>query len=299
VRRWSGPRRRHIRLDQLPPVALICLAGCAGARAPNGPPAGDQQQGGGPRPVAVQVQLELPMIGLSSAPTVSYATGSGVPLIRGRVSPATSTVHMLSADGTRTAVNPASGGSFAVPARLTPGLNTFQATAAKLGARSANATLAIAWRGPAAAAMQRAMQPESWFVGALVPTPGLRSEHRIDWLYSARGLSMEGDGVGLDGRQYHISPPAGKTFAPGPSRASLWYLRSVAVDPSVIPLGSHIFIPSYQSINGGWFEADDTGGAIVGRHIDVYRPPPANLQDSGDFATGQTVYVVPPGVPVP
>jgi 3D (Asp-Asp-Asp) domain-containing protein len=67
----------------------------------------------------------------------------------------------------------------------------------------------------------------------------------------------------------------------------------------VIPLGSHIFIPSYQSVNGGWFEADDTGGAIVGNHIDVFRPPPSNPADTGNFATGQQVYVVPPGVPVP
>ncbi len=406
-------------------LALFFLAGCATTRAPDGAPSGSEQQSGNTPAVSVQLRLELPMIGLSSAPTVSYATSSGHPLLRGKVSPATSTVYMLSADGTRTAVNPASGGGFAVAAKLTPGLNTFQFTAAKLGARSTTATLAVTWRGAAAAAMQKAMQAdpakylppasaglnrklpplqgipsvtdgsvtvsytldtikapppplsggpgkwlggfelteyypalESWFVGALVPTPGLSSEHRIDWLYSAHGLSMEGDGVGLDGRRYHISdvgsggwidaagngpgvfgsvadapfwrtggfwrtssgaftfplaagswsngvgvryvpPPAGITFAPGPSRASLAYLRSVAVDPSVIPLGSHIYIPSYQSINGGWFEADDTGGAIVGQHIDVYRPPPANPQDTGNFATRQTVYVVPPGVPLP
>ena len=46
--------------------------------------------------------------------------------------------------------------------------------------------------------------PESWFVGTLVNAPGLAGKHRIDWLYSASGLSMEGDGIGLDGRPYHI-----------------------------------------------------------------------------------------------
>jgi hypothetical protein len=188
---------------------------------------------------------------------------------------------------------------------------------------------------------------ESWFRGALVPTPGLGSQHRIDWLYSAHGLSMEGDGVGLDGQAYHIQdvgaggwldqggapvwrtggywnapsgaltfplsdggwsngpgtryvpPPSGISFAPGPSR-NLAYLRSVAVDPSLIPLGSHIFIPAYQSINGGWFEADDTGGAINGRHIDVFRPPPAdpNAGDGLGLATNQTVYILPPGAPL-
>jgi 3D (Asp-Asp-Asp) domain-containing protein len=93
-------------------------------------------------------------------------------------------------------------------------------------------------------------------------------------------------------------PNPGITFAPGSSRP-LAYLRSVAVDPSVIPLGSHIFIPAYQSVNGGWFEADDTGGAILGRHIDVFRPPPANPDDTGNFATGQRVYIVAPGLPLP
>ena len=46
--------------------------------------------------------------------------------------------------------------------------------------------------------------PESWFVGKLVTAPGLPGLHRIDWLYSATGLSMEGSGIGLDGQQYHI-----------------------------------------------------------------------------------------------
>jgi 3D (Asp-Asp-Asp) domain-containing protein len=67
----------------------------------------------------------------------------------------------------------------------------------------------------------------------------------------------------------------------------------------VIPKGSHVYIPSYASINGGWFEADDTGGAIIGRHIDVFRPPPADPRDQGNFASGQQVYIVPPGVPLP
>jgi 3D (Asp-Asp-Asp) domain-containing protein len=52
-------------------------------------------------------------------------------------------------------------------------------------------------------------------------------------------------------------------------------------------------------VNGGWFEADDTGGAIVGRHIDIFRPPPANPADQGNFATGQRVYIVAPGQPLP
>src|SRR5436190_12727211 len=44
--------------------------------------------------------------------------------------------------------------------------------------------------------------PEAWAVGVPVSAPGLRAKHRIDWLYSGLGLSMEGTGIGLDGRPY-------------------------------------------------------------------------------------------------
>ncbi len=379
-----------------------------------------------PPPPVVTLRLQLPLIGLSSARTVSYATAAAKPVLRGVVSPAGATVYLRGPDGTRSAVNPRPDGSFAVPARLEPGGNSFRFTAARLGSRSAGANLAVTWRGPAAAARERAIQAdpakylapasaglnrklaslgtvpavtapahrvtvtftlntikappppaiggdgrwlggfelteyypalESWFVGRAVAAPGLPGAHRIDWLYSARGLSMEGDGIGLDGRPYHIanlgsggwltagggngarfgvgadapfwrtggfwrsssgaltfpladggwssgtgvryvSPPAGISFAPGPSRP-LSYLRSVAVDPSLIPLGSHIYIPAYAGVNGGWFEADDTGGAIIGRHIDVFRPPPSSPSDQGNFATGQQVYIVAPGKRLP
>jgi hypothetical protein len=378
-------------------------------------------------PPVLRLQLQLPLIGLSSAPMVRYATTAGKPTVRGVVSPASATVYMRASDGSRIALNPRADGRFAVRTKLSPGTNSLQFTAARLGSETRNAQLAITWRGPAAAARQRAIYAdpakylpaasaginrklkgvgklppvpvapsrhvtvsfslhtikappppaaggggrwlggfelteyypalESWFTGRPVPAPGLSAAHRIDWLYSARGLSMEGDGIGLDGRPYHIAnlgsggwltagggngakfgvgadapfwrtggfwrsssgqltfpladgnwsagvgvryvpPPAGISFAPGPSRP-LSYLRSVAVDPRTIPEGSHIYIPAYASVNGGWFEADDTGGAIIGRHIDIFRPPPANPADQGNFASGQRVYIVAPGQPLP
>ena len=198
--------------------------------------------------------------------------------------------------------------------------------------------------------------PERWFVGRRVRAPGLPGLHRIDWLYSARGLSMEGDGVGLDGRRYHIDdlgrpgwvnarghptrptrragrwtkgqpfwraggfwrnvfgrptfplgdgawfdgngtrfvrPPKGISFGPGPSRP-LRFWKSVAVDPDVIALGSRIYIPAYRHLRGrGWFRADDVGSAIIGRHLDVFRPPPRTA-GGGQFLHDQRVYVIPP-----
>jgi 3D (Asp-Asp-Asp) domain-containing protein len=195
--------------------------------------------------------------------------------------------------------------------------------------------------------------PESWFVGRLVRTPGLSGEHRIDWLYSATGVSMNGEGIGLDGRMYHIDslgnggwitaggkptspfdgwaagapywraggywrtrsgavtfplaaggwsagtghryvPLNGVTFAAGPS-LPLHYYQSIAVDPSVIPLGSRVYIPAYRGDgHGGWFVAQDTGGAIGGRRIDVYRPPPPSATDAGKDLTSQRVLIIKP-----
>jgi 3D (Asp-Asp-Asp) domain-containing protein len=195
--------------------------------------------------------------------------------------------------------------------------------------------------------------PEAWFVGRLVTAPGMPGPHRIDWLYSALGLSMEGEGIGLDGRSYHIDaagnggwvtaagratdpgagwaggspywragdfwrnrtggvtfplqaggwsagrgrefvPLRGVTFAPG-SSLSLNPYQSVAVDPGVIPLGSRVYIPAYRDDgHGGWFLAQDTGAAINGRRVDVYRSPPASSSDSGQYLTGQRIYVIDP-----
>jgi hypothetical protein len=195
--------------------------------------------------------------------------------------------------------------------------------------------------------------PESWFVGRLVKAPGLAGRHHIDWLYSATGMSMEGEGVGLNGRLYHIdalgdggwvtaggastSPSSGwaagapywraggywrnrsravtfplsaggwsagrgskyvplrdVSFAAGGS-LSLRYDQSIAVDPGVIPLGSRVYVPAYRDDgHGGWFVAQDTGGAIAGHHIDVYRSPPASPLDSGGYLTSQRIFVIKP-----
>lgn len=196
--------------------------------------------------------------------------------------------------------------------------------------------------------------PESWFRGRLVNAPGLPGKHRIDWLYSAMGLSMEGSGIGLDGRMYYINalgdggwvtasgvptspsdgwaagspfwraggfwrnrgggvtfplarggwsagvgrsyvPLPGVSFAAG-SPLPLHFYQSIAVDPSVIPLGSKVYVPAYRNDGyGGWFVAQDTGGAITGHHIDVYRSPPASPNDGGQYLTGERIFVIAPG----
>lgn len=51
---------------------------------------------------------------------------------------------------------------------------------------------------------------------------------------------------------------------------------SVAVDPSVVPLGTRLYI---QGV--GYRTADDTGGAIRGHHIDIWEPTYADCEAWG------------------
>src|SRR5437764_753663 len=51
--------------------------------------------------------------------------------------------------------------------------------------------------------------PERWFKGRLVRAPGIPGLHRVGWLFGARGLPMEGEGIGSDGRVYHFAGPYG------------------------------------------------------------------------------------------
>jgi 3D (Asp-Asp-Asp) domain-containing protein len=172
--------------------------------------------------------------------------------------------------------------------------------------------------------------PERWFSGRLVAAPGLPGRHRAGWLYSARGLAMQGEGIGRDGRMYHFAGPysltwrnargsdtlpcpdvpgawthgrpswiePGARFAPGASLA-LSYWHDVAVDPRLIQRGSSIFVPAYcDTPSRGWFTAADTGGAILGYHLDVFRAPPATAWTSRVLRR-QKVFVVPPGYPRP
>jgi 3D (Asp-Asp-Asp) domain-containing protein len=197
--------------------------------------------------------------------------------------------------------------------------------------------------------------PERWFVGRKVTAPGIAGKHRVDWLYSSAGISMEGDGIDLDGKHVHLSAIGtpgwvtqdGRATAPGasgwtngwpfwrfggwrnkerhvtfPLEAGGWFdgksvryvkaagvsfkdgmslplkpWKNIAVDPGVIPMGSKVFVPAYCPKHG-WMVAGDTGGAIQGLHIDVYRSPP-RLRGGDQQFSDQRIYVIPPGKQLP
>nr|WP_281381737.1 3D domain-containing protein [Conexibacter arvalis] len=116
------------------------------------------------------------------------------------------------------------------------------------------------------------------------------------WTARNRSVTFPLDGGGWsNGRGVRYRPLPGVSFGTGPSRP-LKYYRSVAVDPDLIPMGSKVYIAAYRtSAGGGWFSADDVGGAIIGRHVDVYRTPPASKEIGGGYLKNQRIYVQPPG----
>jgi 3D (Asp-Asp-Asp) domain-containing protein len=83
-----------------------------------------------------------------------------------------------------------------------------------------------------------------------------------------RGVKMEGTGVAKDGSFIHYERNNCFKKVPkivGAAGTALTPMESVAVDKSVIPLGTELLIESW-----GVASADDTGGKIKGQHIDLY-----------------------------
>ena len=118
-----------------------------------------------------------------------------------------------------------------------------------------------------------------------VAARGLPGDYAWEFLCSSRGVAMQGTGVtakgqlvhyvsgggGFCGRDRHLCHCEGAKFTLatgvfGASGRQLVENFSIAVDPNVIPYGSYVWLDAMKR----WFRADDTGGAIVGKHIDVY-----------------------------
>lgn len=134
---------------------------------------------------------------------------------------------------------------------------------------------------------------------------------------------MEGSGKLRDGRVINISTvynpdscsarvldPAVYPWGKGVQDRPIHPLRSIAVDRHVIPYGSQVYIrefdglqiPAVDGIGGfthdGWFSADDTGGAIIGDHIDIFAGT-ANMWHALEpiirTRSRLTAHVTPPG----
>ena len=96
---------------------------------------------------------------------------------------------------------------------------------------------------------------------------GLENTYYSAFLYGD-GVRMQGSGRALDGSIVHYAGDACFEVVRCPLAANgscATAGRTVAVDPTVIPLGTELLIEGL-----GVRRAEDTGGWIRGHHIDVY-----------------------------
>ncbi|HNK46699.1 MAG TPA: 3D domain-containing protein [Pseudomonadota bacterium] len=119
----------------------------------------------------------------------------------------------------------------------------------------------------------------------------------------ADALAIEGTGRLTDGRLlniaascscvsgmrtcYAVLDPVKYPFGQGVGGRALKPYRSIAVDKSFIPYGTRVYVPalsgvqmpgSYGFVHDGCLSADDTGGAIIGAHIDWFVAEKANYR---------------------
>jgi 3D (Asp-Asp-Asp) domain-containing protein len=103
-----------------------------------------------------------------------------------------------------------------------------------------------------------------------VHAPGLPHDkkYRQSFLGTDHGVGMQGTGLAEDGHYIKWAGNGQYAYGVGGAAGPPEAWKTVAVDPKVIPLGSHLEIETYKG--KGIFEARDTGGSIDGHHIDVF-----------------------------
>ncbi|MFB6366005.1 stalk domain-containing protein [Paenibacillus elgii] len=82
--------------------------------------------------------------------------------------------------------------------------------------------------------------------------------------------------IEVNATAYTASPAENGGYGPVDYMGNPLRLGTIAVDPSVIPLGSKVLIKGYSYMglpaNGLYATATDTGGAIKGNRIDIFLP---------------------------
>jgi 3D (Asp-Asp-Asp) domain-containing protein len=131
---------------------------------------------------------------------------------------------------------------------------------------TALAVTALLFGGLALAAVALSTSPEGGGCASGGETPGSPAAPG-SWVATAYGPpwgGIQGNGVTATGLDLSAEPPA----------------FEVAVDPSVIALRSYVHVEPNPFGTSSAFYAGDTGGAIVGKHIDIYDWQGRSSQDA-------------------
>jgi 3D (Asp-Asp-Asp) domain-containing protein len=102
-----------------------------------------------------------------------------------------------------------------------------------------------------------------------------------------RAFKIEAAAILRDGRQISYLKRANRVQVVdrflGYGGNKLTALKSIAVDPRLVPLGSRLYIPQAENVaidgqlHNGVFYAHDIGSAIKGKHIDVFLGRKGNM----------------------
>ncbi|MEO0081965.1 MAG: 3D domain-containing protein [candidate division WOR-3 bacterium] len=93
----------------------------------------------------------------------------------------------------------------------------------------------------------------------------LRDGRNISWLKKAGRVQVDSQFAGINGYK-------------------LTELKSIAVDPRVVPIGAMVYIPQAENVvvNGrrlnGVFRAHDIGSAVKGKHVDIFVGSKDNIE---------------------
>jgi 3D (Asp-Asp-Asp) domain-containing protein len=126
-----------------------------------------------------------------------------------------------------------------------------------------------------------------WCDAALEGSVRVVNSNGFDAVYNYAGSRQSfkqadcSDYVSLPGLAYSRFYRTKSSFGDGVMGYQLIPYRTIAVDPSYIPYGSVIYVPEArgaqiilpngtQALHDGYFYAADTGGALHGKHIDVF-----------------------------
>lgn len=148
-------------------------------------------------------------------------------------------------------------------------------------------------RGKSGHALTGNLAPRDWCLGAIEGTFQIRSKDALrTYNYAGIDKSAQIDcatTLKIDPRTRpwiisvgrSVFAPARGPYGDGVQGFVLVPYRTIAVDPTVIPIGSVVYIPQTRGMkirsaattslsHDGYFFAADSGGAIKGHHIDIF-----------------------------